>query len=118
MHELSIAYNLIEIAAAEAGNRHVEAVNLRIGALSGVVKEALLFAYEIAAAGTPLAGSRLQIEEVPVEVYCAACGHTTSLDSLQAFRCAHCGAPTADIRQGKELEIVSLEVADEQPAYP
>jgi hydrogenase nickel incorporation protein HypA/HybF len=118
MHELSIACNLVEIAAGAAGNVRVQAVHVRLGALSGVVPEALLFSYDLAAAGTPLEGSRLIIEALPVIVHCPACDHTTTLDSIQAFRCAHCGAPTADIRQGKELDIVALEVADEQPAYP
>jgi hydrogenase nickel incorporation protein HypA/HybF len=120
MHELSIAYSLIEIAveaAADAGASRVEAVHLQLGTLSGVDKDALLFSYEVAAVGTPLAGSRLLIEEVPAAVYCAVCGCTTTLNSIQSFRCAHCGALTTDIRQGKELEITFMEVADEQSAY-
>ena len=40
------------------------------GALSGVVPEALLASYEMACAETPLEGSRLVIEEVPVVVFC------------------------------------------------
>lgn len=71
MHELSLAYNLVEIAAEAAQKarvKRVTAVTLRLGALSGVEKEALLFGYEIAAQGTPLEGSQLVIEEVPVVV--------------------------------------------------
>ena len=34
----------------------VSAVHLRLGALSGVVKDALLFSYEVACQDTPLAG--------------------------------------------------------------
>jgi hydrogenase nickel incorporation protein HypA/HybF len=120
MHELSIAYNLIEIAAqaaADAGVTRVEAVHLRLGALSGVVKEALLFSYEIAAEGTLLAGSRLEIEVVPAAIYCPTCGVTSTLDTIQALRCPICGEFSGDVRQGRELEILSLEVADEQPTY-
>lgn len=120
MHELSIAYNLVEIAtqaATTAHIQHVDALHLRLGALSGVVKEALLFSYEIATAGTVLAGSRLEIEEIPVALHCSACDITSILDTIQSFHCPICGQPSHDIRQGRELEVVSLEVADEQPTY-
>jgi hydrogenase nickel incorporation protein HypA/HybF len=120
MHELSIAYSLVEMAARaahDAGVSRVEAVRLRLGALSGVVKDALLFSYDVATAGTILAGSRLDIEAVPVAIHCSACGVTSSLPGIQSFRCPLCGQPSGDIRQGRELELVSLEVADEQPAY-
>ena len=44
MHELSIALGLVEAAQEEAERLHarVSAVHLRLGALSGVVPEALL----------------------------------------------------------------------------
>lgn len=64
MHELSIALSILDIAAAEAARHHgrVAAVHLRLGARAGVVKEALLFAYDVAREGTPLAEARLVIE--------------------------------------------------------
>lgn len=113
MHELSLVLNLVEIAEAsarEAGAERVEVVHLQVGVLSGVVKEALLFAYDIATEGTLLEGSRLEVEELPVVVYCPACGCLSELPSPQHLACPRCGEPTADIRQGTELEIVSLEV--------
>jgi hydrogenase nickel incorporation protein HypA/HybF len=119
MHELSIAHNLVEMAtraAEEAGGVKVTALRLRLGALSGVVKDALLFSYGIAAEGTLVAGSRLEIEEIPVAIHCAACGVTSTLPTIQSFRCPLCGQPSGDIRQGRELQLISLEVADE-PAY-
>lgn len=120
MHELSIAYSLVEMAscAAEAaGSPQVKAVRLRLGALSGVVKEALLFSFEIATEGTLLAGARLEVEEVPIAIYCPTCDVIATLDTIQSFRCPQCGQPSADIRRGRELELIALEVADEQPTY-
>ncbi|MCB0197091.1 MAG: hydrogenase maturation nickel metallochaperone HypA [Anaerolineae bacterium] len=115
MHELSIAHSLVEIAgeaACQANAKQVEAVTLRLGALSGVVKDALLFSYDIAIENTLLAGSRLYIEELPVVVYCPDCDTQTTLDGVQRFRCDQCGQPTAQIIQGKEMEIVSLEYTE------
>jgi hydrogenase nickel incorporation protein HypA/HybF len=66
MHELSIALSIIDGVREELQSRGgppLRAVHLNIGQLSGVVKEALLFAYDVACEGTPLAGSRLVISE-------------------------------------------------------
>src|SRR5579862_4129358 len=59
MHELSIAMGIVEAATEEAQKRGVQvsAVHLRLGALSGVVKDALLFSYEVACQDTALQGS-------------------------------------------------------------
>ncbi|HEV7374538.1 MAG TPA: hydrogenase maturation nickel metallochaperone HypA [Pyrinomonadaceae bacterium] len=113
MHELSIAMSMIEMATEEAARRggvSVCAIHLKLGELSGVVKEALLFSYEVACEGTPLEGSRLVIEEVPVVVYCPACREETTLASVQQFCCAQCHAPTSQVVRGKELEVVALEI--------
>ena len=115
MHELSIAMGIVD-AAVEEGQRggvRVSVVHLRLGALSGVVKDALLFSYEVACQDTPLMGSRLVIEDVPVIVFCARCRQELPLRSVQLFVCPECGTPTMDVRQGKELEVFALEVHDE-----
>ena len=111
MHELSIAMSIVDMAQEEAERRSVciDAVHLELGALSGVVKEALLFSYEIACNGTPLEGSRLVVNEIPIEVYCQTCNMPKTLKSIQWFCCPECGTPTADVMQGKELEVVALE---------
>lgn len=115
MHELSIAMGIVDAAIEEAQRRglQVSAVHLRLGALSGVVKDALLFSYEVACQDTPLMGSRLIVEDVPVIVFCALCQKEFPLRSVQLFVCSECGAPTMDVRQGKELEVFALEVQNE-----
>jgi hydrogenase nickel incorporation protein HypA/HybF len=113
MHELSIALSMVEMAAEEAERRggvRVCAIHLKLGDLSGVVKDALLFSYTLACEGTPLEGSRLLIEEIPVVVYCPACRAETALDSVQQFCCAVCHAPTSQVVRGRELEVVALEI--------
>ncbi len=58
MHELSIAMSIVELAEEEAERRGVQvtAVHLKLGLLSGVVKDALLSCHEIACEGTRLRG--------------------------------------------------------------
>lgn len=116
MHELSIAMGIIEAASEEAQKRGVQvsAVHLRLGALSGVVKDALQFSYEVACQDTPLAGSKLIVEDVPVVIFCPKCNDNRELISMQAFTCPECGTPTMNIVQGKELEVFALEVEEEE----
>lgn len=112
MHELSIALSVVD-AVREEADRHggrVCAVHLRIGALAGVVPEALLASYEMACAETPLAGSRLVIEEVPVVVFCDVCDAERALGGVQSFCCPECGTPTPRIERGRELELIALEI--------
>jgi hydrogenase nickel incorporation protein HypA/HybF len=113
MHELSLAVNLIEAVEEEAAHHAgtVEAIHLRLGLLSGVVKEALCSGFEMAREGTTLAAARLIIEEVPIEVWCAACRTRQPAVSQNWFACAQCGAPS-QVVQGKELELAALEMAD------
>jgi len=115
MHELSIAQSIIEGAAEEA-ERHsgrVAAVRLQVGQLSGVVKEALLFSYDLVCEGTPLAGSTLEIEEMDAVVFCGKCDAERTLESIQHFRCPVCLTPTPDVIRGRELLIIGLEMKDE-----
>jgi len=116
MHELSIAMSMVEMAteeAAQQGGAQVRALHLRLGKLSGVVKEALLFSWEIACEGTPLAGSQLVIEEVSVAVYCPVCRTERELASIQHFFCPVCQAATPEVVRGKELQVVALEITED-----
>lgn len=120
MHELSIAHSLVETAveaAEKAGATRVTRVQLRLGALSGVVRNALEFGYEITTRGTLLEGSELVIEELPVIVDCDACHTQTTLHDMQGFACPACGAPGPRMIQGRELELQSIEI-DVDDAIP
>jgi hydrogenase nickel incorporation protein HypA/HybF len=113
MHELSIAISMIELAGEEAARRggvQVNALHLKLGPLAGVVKDALLFSYDVAASGTPLEGSRLVIEEVPVVVFCRKCNSSRAIETIQRFCCPVCGELAPEVMQGKELEIVAMEI--------
>jgi len=112
MHELSIALSLVDLAQEEAGRQggRICAVHVRIGPLAGVVPEALLASYEMASFRTPLEGSRLVIEQVPLVVFCPGCQAQRPLDSVQSFCCPECGTPTPQVDHGRELELVALEI--------
>ena len=121
MHELSIAASIVEAvtesASAYPGAR-VKEVRLRVGALASVVEDSLQFCWELTTEGTPLAGAALVVKKLPVIVHCDACGVDAEVEGVQTFRCPRCGEATADLRQGRELEIDSIELDEPEPNDP
>ena len=118
MHELSIACSIVEAVEENlpSPNAQVLKVFLKVGKMSGVVKDALLFSFEIAAQDTKVQGATLEIEELPVIVHCSKCARNSELGNPPIFRCENCGESTANIIQGKEMEIVSIEIEDGKAA--
>jgi hydrogenase nickel incorporation protein HypA/HybF len=117
MHELSIVQSVVTTVTewlADQPPRRVKTVTLRIGALSGVVEDALQFGYGLATDGTPLAGSALCVHRQPVVIFCQSCAEPKELEGVQSFRCPQCNSPSGDIRKGRELEIESLEIEDDE----
>ena len=115
MHELSIALSLVDVAAdalRARGPLRVVAVHLRLGPLSGVVKEALLFSFDAAIAGTALEGAYLRIEDVPAIAWCDRCAAAQALTDVARRRCPACDAVTPRLLQGAEMELTGLEVVE------
>ena len=113
MHELSIAMSIVEIAQQEAerhGPAEITAVHLKLGALSGVMEDALRSSYEMAVNDTPLKNSELLVEHVPVNVYCPRCCAEQSLPSIQNFACPRCGEKSTQLLSGKEIDVFAVEI--------
>ena len=116
MHEMGIAMQIIEIATAsipqDIPGVRVERVNLKIGKLAAVVPESLRFCFEIASKETPLDGAELAIDEIPVVARCKAC-QAEWVISEPVFTCTSCNSGQIDILSGRELNIESIEIAEE-----
>ena len=116
MHEMGIALQIIDIATAsipaDLTGVPVLKVNIRIGKLSAVVPKSLTFCFNIATKDTPLEGAMLAIEEVPVEAACTDCGHRWTIKNA-SFICPVCESGAVDILSGRELDITSIELAED-----
>jgi hydrogenase nickel incorporation protein HypA/HybF len=92
----------------------VNLVRLDVGALSGVVPEAMQFCYELIIGGTSLEGSTLVIEQMPGAAHCRSCGQDFALDSL-ILLCS-CGSADVELIAGRELRVLSVEMEVESCA--
>jgi len=114
MHELSICLGIIEVAAGAlpAGMPRVSTVSVKIGRLTGVVADSLRYYFGLFSPGTPLAGATLVIEEVPIRGRCGDCAADFTIDTL-VFTCPVCGSGFVDLLSGRELQVVSVDTAEE-----
>ncbi len=113
MHEVSLMQDTLSLAeerAKAADAKQIHRLLMRVGALSGVVPESLEFAFELLAKGTLADGATLSVERVPIVCFCPHCGQEFQPPDLYC-ECPGCGQPSADVRQGRELELASLEVS-------
>jgi hydrogenase nickel incorporation protein HypA/HybF len=110
MHELSLMEEVRRLALEEMerhGGGRLRTLTLRIGSLAGVDPEALRFAWEVVMDEEPTVGAALMIEAVPASGWCGPCGRPfPCADGLAP--CPVCGAFSADLRGGWELELASL----------
>ncbi len=118
MHELAITQSVIEAVLERTGLNPVACVRLRVGRLSGFVPDAMRFCFELATAGTPLAGAELEIERPAGRAHCQHCGQDFPLDDLILL--CPCGSADVRVTSGQELTIASVtlqpvpeDVADE-----
>jgi len=112
MHELSLIENVLDLAlerAQQHGAERIETITLRIGSLAGVDPDALQFAFEVIKAGSIAEEAELVIEAVPAECFCAEC-EATFAAADGCCECPACGSISRDLRQGRELQLLSLQL--------
>ncbi len=119
MHELSIATKIVELVTQHLpdGSAQVLAVRLRIGALTCVHADSLRFSFKLVTEGTPMQTATLQIDTVPISIYCAICNSIETIQGIQSFRCPNCQEPSADIRSGQELDLESIELIEQESEH-
>lgn len=110
MHEVSIAQAIVAAVTDAVDGAAVESVEVRVGALSGVVASALQFAWDVVTVQTPLAGSVLVVQSVPTTVYCPSCQAVVA--PQVGFLCPGCGELSGELRSGRELEVLSARLRE------
>jgi hydrogenase nickel incorporation protein HypA/HybF len=119
MHEISIAESIVEIAEAEARKVNataIEAIGLRLGEFTTIVREALEFAFDVARQGTMAQHARLDVVLVPMVVECVVCDEADHAVRRGFLVCERCGFPLK-IVSGEELLIDYVDVEEEKAEW-
>lgn len=112
MHELSITQHVLKIVeehAQKAGAKRVTVIHLVIGQLTGFVDDSIQFYFDLLSPGTLAAGARLDIQRIPAQLRCRACGQEFALVDKR-WACPHCSAVGGEVVRGREFLIQSIEI--------
>jgi hydrogenase nickel incorporation protein HypA/HybF len=114
MHELSIAQNIIEIVQenlAPNQKQAVKTVRIKVGKLTNILVDSLLFGFEALTRDTNLDGVKLEVEQLPLRIKCNDCGKETDLDNY-VFSCPTCQSSAIKVVSGQELMVQEIELND------
>ena len=113
MHELALLQELCALAshaATEQGASRIHRLELRVGAMAGVNPQALRQAFAVVAATPAWQEAELQLEVVPTRCFCSHCEQPFQPSDV-IHACPLCGALSRQVLEGRELELVALEVS-------
>jgi len=112
LHELSLTQNIVELAieyARRENARVILSLTIEIGALSGVMAEAVSFAFDVCSQDTMAQGAQLEIRHIPGLGRCMACHEQTEMETL-SYVCPACGSLALETLQGQEMKFIEMEV--------
>jgi hydrogenase nickel incorporation protein HypA/HybF len=117
MHEISLVRNIfrtLEGEFSEGELSRIKTINLRVGKLSNVEPILMQNAFEaVTATDSPqFKAVKLNIETVPIKIYCADCDTESEIENYR-FRCKICDKPNNNVVQGTELLISGVEFLNE-----
>ncbi|WP_010233939.1 hydrogenase maturation nickel metallochaperone HypA [Clostridium arbusti] len=111
MHEVSIMQNSIKIVlekAKENNLNNISKITIKIGELSGVMSDSLIFAFNSLSKGTIAEGAKFLIEKVDATAMCDDCGITFEIDHFNKL-CPNCNKFSTNILSGYELYVNTIE---------
>jgi hydrogenase nickel incorporation protein HypA/HybF len=117
MHEISLVKNIfgsLDSVYAEQERKSIKKIYLKVGLLSNVEPILMQNAFEavVATERKDYSQCELQIEVLPILVYCDECRKESEVINYK-FVCA-CNRPTNNIVQGNELMISGVEIEHEE----
>jgi hydrogenase nickel incorporation protein HypA/HybF len=111
MHEMTVTRHILDTCRERAGNARVRRVTLEIGVLTCIMPDTLKFCYLVAAEGTNLEGSELEIIRTRGRTRCRDCGALVPVADVLSS--CGCGSFNLDPPQGgDELRIKSMDIEE------
>jgi hydrogenase nickel incorporation protein HypA/HybF len=113
MHEVALMEEAVRVAvqaARASGGDRILKLRLRIGTMSGVVPEAMRFAFDVICRDTIAADATLEIDDVPATCWCAVCEREFPQTDF-SNECPTCHNLSGKLCRGRELEIAAVEIS-------
>ena len=108
MHEISLVrsiFNTLEAEFSKEDLENLKAVDLKVGLLSNIEPLLMQNAFDaVTAAEEKFQTVKLNIETVPIEIYCKACDCNSFVENYK-FACSVCDVPNNNVVKGTELLI-------------
>lgn len=114
MHELSIAQEILSIVKQTVDTKHlgyVKNVKVKIGKLSNILPDSLLFCFDAIKSDTQLKNAELIINQKPVLIECSDCKKISEIEP-PVFSCPNCNGINIKMTGGSELIVEEIEVND------
>ncbi|MCI0477988.1 MAG: hydrogenase maturation nickel metallochaperone HypA [Anaerolineales bacterium] len=116
MHELAVTEGILKTAveASERNGAHrITAINLVIGELSSVVDDSVQFYFDFLSKGTLAENAVLHFRREPSIAICLDCAHQFNVSAPLEPKCPQCGSARLRVKGGRDFNIESIEVEDE-----
>jgi hydrogenase nickel incorporation protein HypA/HybF len=113
MHELALARGLLAAVERNLTPADTRVVRVRVlaGSASGVVPDALRFAFRVLAEGTRAERAEVAIRTVAARGLCRHCRKAFEFHGLLG-NCPRCGRLGGELLSGDHLMLEAIEVAD------
>lgn len=110
MHETAVAQSLVDLIVQEAQNRRARPIRAKLscGELNALNDEALSFAFEAIARGTPCEGMTLEVEHKALQAKCRACGNVFAVEWTKV-NCPRCGGGDFELLPDAPLLLEQIE---------
>ena len=106
MHETSLAESILKIALDVAADNHakkISTVGLKLGEMTGVEVESLIFSFDVLKKNTVAESATLKINRVPIIAECNKCGKNFTVERYNFF-CPECDGVLI-LKSGRELLV-------------
>jgi hydrogenase nickel incorporation protein HypA/HybF len=114
MHDMLLARNIIDIieqVMTDNGVTEVLTCYIKAGKMALVTPDSLQCCFAILTTQTKLAGSRLDIEVVPLEYYCLNC-HREIRSEDMILHCPYCDGKNLILQRGRCVAVEGIDVRD------
>lgn len=114
MHELSIAqeiFTIVQQNVEDEKQKLVRSINVKIGKLSNVLPDSLLFCFDAIKINTNLQNASLMIDRTPVIIECESCFSKSEIEP-PIFACPNCKSNKIKMISGDELLVREIELIE------